>query len=63
MRHHALKYLVFLSFQMPMDLADKINDVDDVDVFIHDFVFEGDTNSLSNMSSLVQHPADRKRKF
>lgn len=46
---------------MPMELAEKINEINDVDVFIHDFV--DDTNSLSNMSSLVQHPANRRRKF
>ena len=45
---------------MPMELADKINQVNDVDVFIHNFV--DDSVSLSNVSRLEQHPASRKRK-
>jgi hypothetical protein len=43
---------------MPMELADKINEINDLDVFIHDFVDE--TNSLSNVSSIT-HPAARRR--
>lgn len=46
---------------MPMELADKINEINDIDVFVHDFV--DDTNSLSNISSITQHPANRRRKF
>lgn len=46
---------------MPMELADKINEINDIDIFVHDFV--DDTNSLSNMSSIVQHPGNRRRKF
>lgn len=62
MRHHVNKYLMnFFLLQMPMELAEKINEINDVDVFIHDFV--DDTNSLSNMSSIAQHPSNRKRKF
>lgn len=42
---------------MPMELAERINEINDVDVFIHDFVDE--TNTLSNVTSLTQHPASR----
>lgn len=48
------------SIEMPMELADKINEVSDVDVFIHDFVDM--TNSLSNVSSTYSHPGNRKRR-
>lgn len=46
---------------MPMELAEKINAIDDVDVFIHDFV--DFSNSLSNISSIQQDRTSRKRKF
>jgi len=46
--------------EMPMELADKINQVNDVDIFIHDFV--DDSMSLSNTTTLSQHPASRKRR-
>jgi hypothetical protein len=49
------------TFQMPMELADKINEISDVDVFVHDFV--DTTNSLSNVSSLETHPANRRREL
>lgn len=47
---------------MSMEMAEKINEVSDVDVFIHDFVDL--TNSLSNISSssLDFHPANRRSK-
>ena len=45
---------------MPMELAEKINEITDVDVFIHDYV--DTTNSLSNVSSLYSHPGNRKSK-
>lgn len=45
---------------MPMELAEKINLVEDVDVFVHNFVDE--SLPLSNTSTLVQHPTSRKRK-
>lgn len=45
---------------MPMELADEINQVSNVDVFIHNFV-DVDSMSLANLSS-IQHPASRKRK-
>lgn len=45
---------------MPMELADKINEINDVDDFIHDFVDV--TNSLGNASSIT-HPASRRRKL
>lgn len=45
-----------------MELAEKINEIDDMDVFVHDFV--DTTNSLSNISSLTAHPAvNRKSKY
>lgn len=44
-----------------MELAEKINAINDVDVFIHDFVDE--TNSLSNVSSISQHPASRRSEY
>lgn len=43
-----------------MELADKINEINDVDDFIHDFV--DITNSLGNASSIT-HPASRRRKL
>lgn len=46
---------------MPMELAERINEIADVDVFVHDYV--DTTNSLSNVSSLYSHPANRKSKF
>lgn len=45
---------------MPMQLADEINEIDDPDVFVHNFV--DDTNSLSNITS-IEHPASRRRKI
>lgn len=46
---------------MPMELADKINEIEDLDDFMHDFV---DSNSLENLTSLA-HPRDisRRREF
>jgi hypothetical protein len=47
---------------MPMELADQINQVDDLNEFLHEFV---DENSLDNATSFG-HPRDaysRKRKF
>lgn len=44
---------------MPMELAEKINEINDVDIFIHDFV--EDTNSLSNTTATGMHPANRRR--
>jgi hypothetical protein len=41
---------------MPMELADKINEISDVDEFMHDFV---DSNSLTNVS-ILSHPANRQ---
>ena len=51
----------FFFFQMPMELADKINEIEDIDDFLHDFV---DSNSLENLTSLA-HPRDisRRREF
>lgn len=46
---------------MPMQLADEINEIDDPDVFVHNFV--DDTKSLLNMTSIAQHPASRRRKI
>ncbi|XP_070497514.1 uncharacterized protein [Chironomus tepperi] len=46
--------------EMPMELAEKINEISDVDIFIQDFV--DTTNSLSNVSSTFTHPANRKRR-
>lgn len=43
-----------------MELADKINEISDIDLFVQNFVDE--TNSLSNISSLDFHPANRRSK-
>ncbi|KAG5676885.1 hypothetical protein PVAND_006689 [Polypedilum vanderplanki] len=45
------------SSEMPMELAEKINEVSDIDIFIHDFV--DTTNSLSNVSTIYSHPSSR----
>lgn len=45
---------------MPMELAEKINEISDIDVFVHDFV--DSTNTLSSNSSLGFHPANRRSK-
>lgn len=46
---------------MPMELAEKINEISDIDVFVHDFV--DTTNSLSSNSSLDFHPANRRSEY
>lgn len=44
---------------MPMEMAEKIDEIFDVDVFIENFV--DTTNSLSNVSSLSN--ANRRSKY
>lgn len=67
-RRHKKKYLLddmklvtlffLLFFQMPMEMAEKINEISDPDVFIHDFV----ENSNSLFSNITTHPANRRSK-
>ncbi|CRL08719.1 CLUMA_CG021292, isoform A [Clunio marinus] len=46
--------------EMPMEIAEKINEISDVDEFIHEFV--DDSISLSNASSSYEHPSSRRRR-
>lgn len=46
---------------MPMELAEKINEVSDIDIFINNFVET--TNSLSNISSSDTYPVRRREYF
>lgn len=45
-------------FQMPVELADRIDAVDDIDVFMHDFV--EDKDALTNVTNVKN---TRIRKF
>lgn len=55
-------YFRQLFFQMPMELAEKINQIDDLNEFLHEFV---DQNSLDNVTFSGGHPRDtsRRREF
>lgn len=47
-----------MCFQMPVELADQIDVVEDIDVFMHDFV--EDKDSLTNVTNVKN---SRIRKF
>lgn len=59
---HVMFMLDFVQFlQMPIEMADQINAIDDPMEFLHEFV---DSNSLENLTTLA-HPRDasRRREF